>query len=308
MKRYTLCSLFLLCIFGSNALAASAPGLPNGRCFTESERGIDYTVYFENARPTPAEENSTYADVTPTATQQCKSELANTLGTLRAQSTDDCIILLAGANAAGDASGYDNDALSIRRAGIVLKMLTSAETHGDCIRAFVSGSANSYYQDQETDETIDIYTAEERSVRVIITRKSEVNNITLPPITINLTNNDTTVALSTSITTEYDDRVLLAKQTATDIGVIVSELNRMNDAFERSRSRWKTASGNFNGARLASDSIAGVVLGTAGGLITSNIIKKNQIRGGFEDLQCVIGGQIVANFDDDFTINMNLNR
>ena len=54
--------------------------------------------------------------------------------------------------------------------------------------------------------------------------------------------------------------------------------------FDAERSVWKNAQGEFNTARLASDSIAGVVLGTAGGLITSSVVKKNQIQEGFEDI------------------------
>ncbi|MDR1207601.1 MAG: hypothetical protein LBK26_04285 [Rickettsiales bacterium] len=60
-------------------------------------------------------------------------------------------------------------------------------------------------------------------------------------------------------------------------------------------SAWKTADGNFNGARLASDSIAGAAIGTLGGVITFNIIKKNQINNGFDDLDCVVGGAGTAN-------------
>ena len=67
---------------------------------------------------------------------------------------------------------------------------------------------------------------------------------------------------------------------------------------------WKTAEGNFNGARLASDSIAGVVLGTAGGLITSNVVKKNQIKSGFEDIVCTVGGQVVGNYGDQITVGI----
>ena len=67
---------------------------------------------------------------------------------------------------------------------------------------------------------------------------------------------------------------------------------------------WKTADGNFNGARLASDSVAGVVLGTAGGLITSSVVKKNQIKNGFEDIKCTIGGQSVADYGDEFTVGV----
>ncbi len=68
------------------------------------------------------------------------------------------------------------------------------------------------------------------------------------------------------------------------------------------RSVWKDKDGNFNTARLLSDSIAGVVLGTAGGLITANVVKKNQIENGFEDLRCTVGGQTVADWGDEFSV------
>lgn len=297
-------SLFILCAFCGNAFAA--PGLPNGQCFSTAEQGIDYSVYFEHARPTPDEENSTYRNVTPNATSQCVSNLEQTLGALRPTSSDDCIILLGGADESGDMNGYNNTALSARRVGLVMKMLTSIRDD-DCVRAFYAGSANSTITSEY------IYNAEERSVRVIVTRKNEVQNITLPEITINLTNNITnhnttqnTMTSITSVNVNYDDSQLQAQQKQTLIASIASDLKRISGDW--GQSHWKTASGNFNGARLASDSIAGVVLGTAGGLITSNIIKKNQVRGGFEDLQCTVGGQIIANYDDEFTININLNR
>ena len=65
---------------------------------------------------------------------------------------------------------------------------------------------------------------------------------------------------------------------------------------------WKDEEGNFNTARLASDSIAGVVLGTVGGVVTSVVVKKNQIKKGFEAIQCAIGGQTVANYGDEFVV------
>jgi hypothetical protein len=67
---------------------------------------------------------------------------------------------------------------------------------------------------------------------------------------------------------------------------------------------WRDVDGNFNTARLVSDSVAGVVLGTAGGLITSNVIKKNQVENGFEDLSCTVGGQVVANWADQFSVGI----
>ena len=67
---------------------------------------------------------------------------------------------------------------------------------------------------------------------------------------------------------------------------------------------WRNEEGNFNTSRLLSDSIAGVVLGTAGGLITSNVVKKNQVENGFEDIQCTIGGQVVAGWGDEFRVGI----
>ncbi|MFQ6744481.1 MAG: hypothetical protein ACLRFN_00680 [Alphaproteobacteria bacterium] len=67
---------------------------------------------------------------------------------------------------------------------------------------------------------------------------------------------------------------------------------------------WRNADGKFNTARLASDATAGVILGTAGGLISNKIIKKNQIKKGFEGIGCYVGGQVVADYGDEFTVGM----
>ncbi len=67
--------------------------------------------------------------------------------------------------------------------------------------------------------------------------------------------------------------------------------------------KWKSADGTFNVARLASDSIAGAVLGTASGLITGSIVKKNQVKKGFENVRCVVGNQVVAGYGDEFTVD-----
>lgn len=87
-----------------------------------------------------------------------------------------------------------------------------------------------------------------------------------------------------------------------------SAAKRTWDNFTKSTkyeaSVWKTAEGNFNGARLASDITAGVVLGTVGGVVTGNIIKKNQVKKGFEALHCTVGGQKVAEWGDEFSVGL----
>ena len=102
-----------------------------------------------------------------------------------------------------------------------------------------------------------------------------------------------------------------AKQKENDALNQRNKLNSLNasilgamDGWKKTLSVWKTNEGDFNTARLASDSIAGVVLGTAGGLITSKVVKKNQVKSGFEDIQCTIGGQKVADWHDEFTVGI----
>ena len=67
-------------------------------------------------------------------------------------------------------------------------------------------------------------------------------------------------------------------------------------------SKWKNTEGKFNTARLASDSTAAVVLGTVGGVVTAKLVKKSQVKKGFESLQCYIGGQPIAAYGDEVTI------
>lgn len=90
----------------------------------------------------------------------------------------------------------------------------------------------------------------------------------------------------------------------TNITAIHSRLTTIHNSFRTEQSVWRDADGNFNTARLVSDSIAGVVLGTTGGLITSNIAKKNQVKNGFEDIKCTIGGQRVATWGDEFRVGI----
>ncbi len=86
--------------------------------------------------------------------------------------------------------------------------------------------------------------------------------------------------------------------------ILADGIIAVRDSLVAGKSVWKTKTGDFNYARLASDSIAGVVLGTAGGIITSNVVKKNQIKTGFEDVMCTVGGQNVANWGDEFRVGV----
>ncbi|MBQ2005460.1 MAG: hypothetical protein II219_01480, partial [Alphaproteobacteria bacterium] len=96
-----------------------------------------------------------------------------------------------------------------------------------------------------------------------------------------------------------EDRIARKKK---EISEGVSKIDSFVAGFDTSV--WKDKDGDFNTARLASDSIAGVVLGTTGALVTSNIVKKNQVKGGFEDIQCIIGGQTVAGWGDEFQVGI----
>ena len=86
------------------------------------------------------------------------------------------------------------------------------------------------------------------------------------------------------------------------ISSAISELDEISSGLKLTV--WRNEEGKFNTSRLLSDSIAGVVLGTAGGLITSNVVKKNQIENGFEDIQCSVGGQVVAGWGDEFRVGI----
>ena len=106
---------------------------------------------------------------------------------------------------------------------------------------------------------------------------------------------------------EWRDKkcVLSATFTATQtVNNAYSQLTSIHNKFRDDVSVWKNEEGKFNTARLASDSIAGVVLGTAGGLITSSVVKKNQVENGFEDIKCTIGGQNVAEWGDQFRVGI----
>lgn len=111
--------------------------------------------------------------------------------------------------------------------------------------------------------------------------------------------NNLYVQITIKITNTLNAEISSSK---TKISNAVEKLNKISANFETSV--WKNADGNFNTSRLISDSVAGVVLGTAGGLITSKVVKKNQVESGFEDIQCTVGGQVVADWGDQFRVGI----
>lgn len=94
------------------------------------------------------------------------------------------------------------------------------------------------------------------------------------------------------------------KTQITNVNNAYSQLSAIHNKFRDNVSVWKDAEGNFNTARLASDTVAGVVLGTTGALVTSHVVKKNQVENGFEDIKCTIGGQNVAGWGDQFRVGI----
>lgn len=66
---------------------------------------------------------------------------------------------------------------------------------------------------------------------------------------------------------------------------------------------WKNADGKFNTSRLLSDSIAGIALGTVGGLVVNKVVKDKHVETGFEEIGCAIDDERIADFDDVFVIN-----
>ena len=102
--------------------------------------------------------------------------------------------------------------------------------------------------------------------------------------------------------TDAYQQSLDAAAAVAEIEKLGKELNDISATFDRSK--WRDTDGNFNTARLASDSVAAVVLGTAGGLISSKVIKKKQVENGFEDIKCTIGSQEVANWGDEFQVGI----
>jgi|GEM_PF-2360988 len=114
-----------------------------------------------------------------------------------------------------------------------------------------------------------------------------------------------TIEATAKITTSRSDAASAqSRQSASQsrISILSGKLKEMQDGFKVTV--WRNEDGTFNTTRLASDSIAAVVLGTTGGLVTSHVVKKNQVNKGFDDIQCTVGGQSVAGWGDEFRVGI----
>ena len=107
-----------------------------------------------------------------------------------------------------------------------------------------------------------------------------------------------------------------AQQKNDQIAGLESQINRYTKtitSIEESHtddkvSVWKNAEGKFNTSRLLSDSIAGVALGTVGGLVVNKLVKDHHVETGFEEIVCVIDGEQIASYDEEFVISGAVNK
>lgn len=106
-----------------------------------------------------------------------------------------------------------------------------------------------------------------------------------------------------------EDPAIVAARNAENARVAKQKIENVHAKLKRKQdtlkvSAWKGADGQFNTARLASDSIAGAAVGAVGGLLINKHVKKNQVEDGFEALGCTVKGETVAQWGEEFSIDI----
>lgn len=106
-----------------------------------------------------------------------------------------------------------------------------------------------------------------------------------------------------------EDPAIVAARNAENARVAKQKIENVHAKLKRKQdtlkvSAWKDADGEFNTARLASDSIAGAAVGAVGGLLINKHVKKNQVEDGFEALGCTVRGETVAQWGEEFSIDI----
>ena len=239
----------------------------------------NYWIYFEHAKHT----------LSDTCRAHVVKELNKLLGG-QDLSKIGCINMVGYADATNASGSYDNGKLSLDRANYVQKLVPA--NMQSAVKPRGGGDVTALANDGRGTAN-----AKERSVHVFVGQC-----LITPPTPQG--NSQTQVSVNVNINQAVVTEEQLRAESRAKILAAGKVLDSISGSFKTSV--WKNKDGGFNTARLASDGIAGVVLGTAGGLITSNIIKKNQIKSGFEDIQCTISGQVVASFGDDFQVGIGL--
>jgi len=287
----------------NNLAEANKKSSASESCFrTGAGTDADFTVLFENGKDTISDQN-------------CLNELRKQLNSI---AVDNCqrILLFGSADSIGT-NNYANGDLSRRRTEYVKGLF-------DGKYDIVSRIGGDVHDIDFIGNNGTIPNPEERAVRIYIGYKNSCHVPGAPTITqqkcnqipdtqwnpisgececINagytLVNGKCVKGDSSSSTTISSEQSALTR-----IRNAVSSADGIKSSLEADKTVWRNEDGKFNTTRLASDSIAAVVLGTAGGLITSNVIRKNQVENGFEDISCTIGGQVVAGWGDEFSVGV----
>lgn len=296
-------AMVLAGLFLPNLLHAASPDLtrkvPNNQCYgrrgdTYTENVLqerdwtekcDYRLFFFNDVDKVAE--------VPDA--QCVAEITGLLNEQLSSLSGKDVMFVMGL---ADSRGRDkyNINLAQRRMNNVLDMLDqqqrTSKHASNNLEFFVAGESDDMAQYGGDGQTSN---PRERAVCVIISRSGDRDP-----------RQEGFTAITSSVSNKTEMTITISKGSAQKSEQRIKSIaaNLQNMTANLGSSVWKNKEGNFNTSRLVSDSVAGVVLGTAGGLITSNIIKKNQVKGGFEDIKCTVGGQIVAEYGDDFSVGM----
>jgi hypothetical protein len=338
MKKFLI---FFMVMFGMacGAMASDYYGTQNdtksgvdGPCIMKpsyKDANNSYAVYFNTGVDAVSSECVAEFD-------NIKSELYN----LYRAGNIAYFVLVASADQQGDGKGYDNKALSKRRYDYVLKKVLPTDARVEEI-GWVAGSSTAKefepeYTSNWTYRSVYIYPVlrqtecepelidkiksnmaildkafkkypDSKDLKKLLDDYNKALEICDTPgkkLTPSKSEElyvllSGALVLIESVNTQYN---LGITSSSTEIDTYYSRLSKIRDSLKLNV--WRDAEGKFNTARLVSDSVAGVVLGTVGGLVTSHLVKKNQLKKGFEDLNCSVGGQKVAGYGDDFRIGL----
>ena len=298
---------------------------PGTKAGVEPSISADYVIYFDHGK----------SDVP----SKCNEDVNDLVGKLAEKRDDIETVLLFGSTDSTGEATY-NAKLGQARANTVAKLLKEKGiatceydekgklTSDRCARISIGESITAAVGGNNVSNNIErvvfmfvIYRNAQCTNDVIATLEKLVKNVSDPGVKTDLQtaqkycNNDTVNkmllqsqynAIMSAINAAVEKYPNLANLVDGNISIkiLVQNIENSRQSLASDASVWRTADGKFNVARLASDSIAGVVLGTAGGIITSNVVKKNQVKRGFDDVMCTVGGQSVADWGDEFRVGI----